>query len=254
MDSTFLLYLYTMIVMGCLAIWASLYYHFIQTGLIVLPPTNIEKDNATKQSALVESGQQQQQSRSPSMTNAETHQQQDEHSKTPDPAGIKENENSPIKETTPTNVGGIASLKTATLSVPNGNGSSVTMNAQETKTPTKNVARSASEIKSALLRWCQSKTKGYAHINITNYTKSWCDGMAFCALIHHFYPDAFDYSKLDPKNRRENFDLAFRIAEQMGDIPALLEVDDMIAMGDNPDYKCLFTYIQQFYRRFHNVP
>ena len=37
--------------------------------------------------------------------------------------------------------------------------------------------------------------------------------MAFCALIHHFYPDAFDFDKLNPKNRRYNFDLAFKTAE-----------------------------------------
>ena len=37
--------------------------------------------------------------------------------------------------------------------------------------------------------------------------------MAFCALIHHFYPDSFDFSRLDPKKRRANFTLAFDIAE-----------------------------------------
>lgn len=36
---------------------------------------------------------------------------------------------------------------------------------------------------------------------------------AFAALIHHFLPDAFDYSKLTPKERRHNFTLAFRVAE-----------------------------------------
>jgi len=51
------------------------------------------------------------------------------------------------------------------------------------------------------------------HVNITNFSSSWADGMAFCALIHHFYPKAFDYSKLNPKNRRGNFRLAFDVAE-----------------------------------------
>lgn len=37
--------------------------------------------------------------------------------------------------------------------------------------------------------------------------------MAFCALIHHFLPDSFDYSVLTPKQRRHNFTLAFRVAE-----------------------------------------
>lgn len=51
------------------------------------------------------------------------------------------------------------------------------------------------------------------NIDIKNFSTSWSDGLAFCALIHHFYPDAFDYSKLDDKNPRANFQLAFDTAE-----------------------------------------
>ncbi|GBN81462.1 Smoothelin-like protein 2 [Araneus ventricosus] len=75
------------------------------------------------------------------------------------------------------------------------------------------VTRSASDIKDMLLSWCKSKTREYENVEITNFSTSWNDGMAFCALIHHFYPDAFDFNALNPKNRRHNFDLAFRISE-----------------------------------------
>lgn len=51
------------------------------------------------------------------------------------------------------------------------------------------------------------------NIQLDNFSSSWADGLAFCALIHHFLPDAFDYSALTPKERRHNFELAFRIAE-----------------------------------------
>ena len=51
------------------------------------------------------------------------------------------------------------------------------------------------------------------NVKVENFSTSWNDGMAFCALIHHFYPDAFDFEKLNPKNRRYNFDLAFKTAE-----------------------------------------
>jgi len=37
--------------------------------------------------------------------------------------------------------------------------------------------------------------------------------MAFCALVHSFVPEVFDFSKLNPKNRRGNFTLAFKVAE-----------------------------------------
>jgi len=50
------------------------------------------------------------------------------------------------------------------------------------------------------------------NVKIENFSSSWSDGLAFCALIHHFFPDAFDYSLLDSKNRKQNFDLAFKVA------------------------------------------
>jgi hypothetical protein len=99
--------------------------------------------------------------------------------------------------------------------------------------------------------------------------------MAFCALIHQHVPDAFDFGRLNPKHRRENFDLAFKTAElaryfpqstinfskleilftrEKADIAPLLETDDMIMMGDKPDWKCVFTYVQSFYRKFELEP
>ena len=56
-------------------------------------------------------------------------------------------------------------------------------------------------------------TDSLQNVNVTNFSSSWSDGLAFCALIHHFYPDAFDFKKLNPKNRRGNFSLAFSTAE-----------------------------------------
>ncbi|KAH6933769.1 hypothetical protein HPB50_018248 [Hyalomma asiaticum] len=111
--------------------------------------------------------------------------------------------------------------------------------------------RSASDIKEMLLNWCKSKTKGYEHVDIQNFSTSWNDGMAFCALIHHFYPEAFDYEELDPKNRRHNFDLAFRTAEEQAGISPLLDTEDMVLMK-KPDWKCVFTYVQSLYRNLVN--
>ena len=39
----------------------------------------------------------------------------------------------------------------------------------------------------------------------------------------------------------------------LADICPLLEVDDMVRF-QKPDWKCVFTYVQSFYRRFRNVP
>ncbi|XP_029431249.1 smoothelin-like protein 1 isoform X3 [Rhinatrema bivittatum] len=111
----------------------------------------------------------------------------------------------------------------------------------------------ASGVKSMLLEWCRAKTRGYEHVDIQNFSSSWSSGMAFCALIHKFFPDSFDYESLDPKNRRHNFELAFSAAEQKADCLPLVEVEDMMVMGPRPDPMCVFTYVQALYSHLLRV-
>uniref|UniRef100_A0A672GIX4 Calponin-homology (CH) domain-containing protein n=2 Tax=Salarias fasciatus TaxID=181472 RepID=A0A672GIX4_SALFA len=106
---------------------------------------------------------------------------------------------------------------------------------------------SASGIKQILLEWCRSKTIGYQNIDIQNFSSSWSDGMAFCALVHSFFPLEFDYNALNPSNRKHNLQLAFTTAEEQADCLRLIEVDDMLEMGDKPDPMCVFTYVQSLY-------
>ncbi|KAL2092120.1 hypothetical protein ACEWY4_011918 [Coilia grayii] len=105
----------------------------------------------------------------------------------------------------------------------------------------------ANSIKQMLLDWCRAKTRDYQNVEIQNFSTSWCDGMAFCALVHNFFPQAFDYDSLSPANRRQNFQLAFDTAEELADVPRLLDVEDMVGMRE-PDWKCVYTYLQEFYR------
>ncbi|XP_023263424.1 smoothelin-like protein 2 isoform X1 [Seriola lalandi dorsalis] len=106
---------------------------------------------------------------------------------------------------------------------------------------------SASGIKQILLEWCRSKTIGYQNIDIQNFSSCWSDGMAFCALVHSFFPLEFDYNTLDPAKRKHNLQLAFTTAEEQADCLRLIEVEDMIEMGDKPDPMCVFTYVQSLY-------
>ncbi|XP_072839741.2 smoothelin isoform X4 [Pogona vitticeps] len=105
----------------------------------------------------------------------------------------------------------------------------------------------ANSIKQMLLDWCRAKTRGYEHVDIQNFSSSWSDGMAFCALVHNFFPDAFDYAQLSPQDRRHNFELAFSAAEMLVDCVPLVDVEDMMIMGKRPDAKCVFTYVQSLY-------
>eukprot|EP00064_Thunnus_orientalis_P007736 superscaffoldBa00000876_g7758 len=105
----------------------------------------------------------------------------------------------------------------------------------------------ANSIKQMLLDWCRAKTRSYEHVDIQNFSSSWSNGMAFCALVHNFFPESFDYDSLSPNNRRQNFEVAFSTAEKLVDCPQLLDVDDMVKMRE-PDWKCVYTYLQEFYR------
>uniref|UniRef100_A0A8D0ZB67 Calponin-homology (CH) domain-containing protein n=1 Tax=Sus scrofa TaxID=9823 RepID=A0A8D0ZB67_PIG len=112
---------------------------------------------------------------------------------------------------------------------------------------TKAAGAAISGVKNMLLEWCRAMTRNYEHVDIQNFSSSWSSGMAFCALIHKFFPDAFDYAELDPTKRRHNFTLAFSTAEKLADCAQLLEVDDMVRLAV-PDSKCVYTYIQELYR------
>ncbi|XP_034047965.1 smoothelin [Thalassophryne amazonica] len=102
-------------------------------------------------------------------------------------------------------------------------------------------------VKQMLLDWCRAKTEPYEGVDIQNFSSSWKDGIAFCALVHRFFPDAFEYSILNPNKPRENFQLAFSTAERLAGCPPLLDADDLVRMNE-PDWKCVYTYIQEFYR------
>uniref|UniRef100_G1QE65 Smoothelin like 1 n=1 Tax=Myotis lucifugus TaxID=59463 RepID=G1QE65_MYOLU len=112
---------------------------------------------------------------------------------------------------------------------------------------TKAAGAAIGSVKNMLLEWCRAMTRNYEHVDIQNFSSSWSSGMAFCALIHKFFPDAFDYAELDPTKRRHNFTLAFSTAEKLADCAQLLEVDDMVRLAV-PDSKCVYTYIQELYR------
>ncbi|XP_048840455.1 smoothelin-like protein 2 [Brienomyrus brachyistius] len=112
---------------------------------------------------------------------------------------------------------------------------------------------SASSIKQILLEWCRSKTIGYQNIDIQNFSSSWSDGLAFCALVHSFFPTEFDYNTLTPTDCKHNFEVAFSTAEAKAGCDRLIEVEDMMVMGRKPDPMCVFTYVQSLYnhlRRF----
>jgi len=106
----------------------------------------------------------------------------------------------------------------------------------------KKVTRRTMSIGSIVLDWVQEMIKDYP-VEVTNFSSSWNNGMAFCALIHAFNKDEFDFSELKPENKHYNFDLAFDTGYKVKKIPKLLDTDDMVAMA-RPEPRSVQTYIQ----------
>ncbi|XP_075829290.1 EH domain-binding protein 1-like protein 1 isoform X3 [Microtus pennsylvanicus] len=95
----------------------------------------------------------------------------------------------------------------------------------------------------SLLEWCQQVTNGYRGVCITNFTTSWRNGLAFCAILHRFYPDKIDYFSLDPHDIKQNNKQAFDGFAALG-VSRLLEPADMVLLSV-PDKLIVMTYLCQ---------
>ncbi|XP_043930077.1 spectrin beta chain, erythrocytic-like isoform X2 [Protopterus annectens] len=111
--------------------------------------------------------------------------------------------------------------------------------------------RETRSAKDALLLWCQMKTAGYPNVNVTNFTSSWKDGLAFNALIHKHRPDLVEYDKLKKSNAVYNLQNAFNTAEKQLGVTKLLDPEDVYT--ENPDEKSIITYVVAFYHYFSKM-
>ncbi|KAF2484546.1 alpha-actin-like proteinin [Neohortaea acidophila] len=103
-----------------------------------------------------------------------------------------------------------------------------------------------------LLLWCQRKTACYDDVHVHDFSGSWNDGLAFCALLDIHRPDLIDFDQLDKSDHRGNMQLAFDIASKEIGIPDLLDVEDVCDVP-KPDERSLMTYIAYWFHAFSQM-
>eukprot|EP01124_Arcella_intermedia_P004590 TRINITY_DN1259_c0_g1_i1.p1 TRINITY_DN1259_c0_g1~~TRINITY_DN1259_c0_g1_i1.p1 ORF type:complete len:934 (-),score=327.96 TRINITY_DN1259_c0_g1_i1:79-2880(-) len=100
-----------------------------------------------------------------------------------------------------------------------------------------------------MLEWCKLRTRSYTGVKVVDFSGSWRDGLAFCALIDSIKPGLLDFSSLSPTNELANHTLAFKVAQEHLGIPELLEPEDML-VGSKPEQRSVMTYLGQFYQKY----
>ncbi|XP_034712563.1 uncharacterized protein ehbp1l1a isoform X9 [Etheostoma cragini] len=100
----------------------------------------------------------------------------------------------------------------------------------------------------SLLDWCQEVTQGHKGVKITNFSTSWRNGLAFCAILHHFQPEKINFEMLDPYDIKHNNKKAFDGFAELG-ISRLMEPSDMVMLAV-PDRLIVMTYLNQIRTHF----
>ncbi|MGH0160175.1 UNVERIFIED_CONTAM: hypothetical protein FKN15_058408 [Acipenser sinensis] len=95
------------------------------------------------------------------------------------------------------------------------------------------VKRHGGSKRNSLLRWCQNRTEGYQNIDITNFSSSWTDGLAFCAVYHTYLPNHIPYSRLSPLNKHPG--------GQMTELQPDWQADELAEVGLTISWKQLLV-------------
>ncbi|XP_034019998.1 EH domain-binding protein 1-like protein 1 [Thalassophryne amazonica] len=137
-----------------------------------------------------------------------------------------------------------ASARQSELEKPSGQAVPVAGSKTQSELSTPSLVKSSE----SLLKWCQEVTQGHKGLKITNFSTSWRNGMAFCAILHHFHPDKINYELLDPYDIKHNNKKAFDGFAELG-ISRLIEPSDMV-MIPVPDRLIVMTYLSQIRTHF----
>jgi len=97
-----------------------------------------------------------------------------------------------------------------------------------------------------LLKWIQKRINQYHAVNVQNFTSSWEDGMALCALMNYLLGDeVLNTEDVSPKpeDKIKNLELAIKVATEHG-VPALIEASEV-----GKDRRSMVTYLHLVYTK-----
>jgi hypothetical protein len=96
----------------------------------------------------------------------------------------------------------------------------------------------------ALLKWCQSASEGHEGVSILDFKRSWKDGRALAAIIHHFRPDVIgEWGEILAMPARDVVVRALDACQQLG-FSVYLEPEDLVDV-DVPDDCAVITQIAE---------
>jgi hypothetical protein len=91
----------------------------------------------------------------------------------------------------------------------------------------------------------------YKDVKVKDFSTSWSNGLALCAICHHFIPDLIDLSQLKSTDVKMNLRQAFKSMDSVN-LPRVLEYSDF-SKGDGPDQLAIITCLFQLRSHFEGA-
>jgi len=98
----------------------------------------------------------------------------------------------------------------------------------------------------ALLSWIQDQVSLIRNVIVVDFTESFSNGLALCALIYSIEPNIIDFHNLNTLKRQDNIRLALSLSSKHFKIPPLLDITDF----DDLDEVSMIIFLSFFYEIF----
>ncbi|CAG0910270.1 unnamed protein product, partial [Cyprideis torosa] len=83
-------------------------------------------------------------------------------------------------------------------------------------------------LEKTILAWCRYSTVDYEGVDIRDFTNSWVDGLALCAILNRWCPDALDFKMAASMEPLQRLDYAFSVASRELNVTRLLDPEGEI--------------------------